>query len=127
MILNTHVDTIHEMRRLFSVVNTFTRQVASSSTKPQSPLASLRKRTGFSISKCKEALVKHENDLLAAEKWLHETARKEGWARAEQLSGRATQQGLIGALVRGNRAAMVEVSGGEANNEYRISLKYSSE
>lgn len=54
--------------------------------------------------------MKHGNDLLTAEKWLHETAQREGWARAEQLSGRMTRQGLIGAVVQGNHAAMVEVS-----------------
>ena len=111
MIPNTHVDTVPAMRRLLVIGNSFARRLASSAAKPQSPLASLRKRTGFSISKCKEALERYENDLPAAEKWLYEIARKEGWARAEQLSGRTTRQGLIGAIVRGNRAAMVEVSG----------------
>lgn len=61
--------------------------------------------------KCKEALVKHNNDLEAAEKWLQEQAQKEGWARVAKVQDRKAEQGLIGLALDDNRAAMVEVSG----------------
>ena len=80
----------------------------SSSTK--SGLAKLRRKTGFPIGKCKDALTKHNGDLESAEKWLYEQAQKEGWAKVEKLQGRAASQGLIGLLLRESQAAMVEVS-----------------
>lgn len=73
-------------------------------------VASLRKKTGYPIGKCKEALTRHGNDLSAAELWLLEQAKKEGWAKAEKLMGRRAQQGLIGLLVKNRQAAMVVVS-----------------
>ena len=79
------------------------------SSAPKSNLAKLRQRTGFPISKCKDALTRHSNELEAAEKWLYEQAQKEGWAKVEKLQGRAASQGLIGLLLRGKQAAMVEV------------------
>lgn len=82
----------------------------SSAAVKKSPLAVLRRRTGFPIGKCKDALQRHDNDLTAAEVWLKERALEEGWSKAEQLAERATRQGLIGALCRGNQAALVEVS-----------------
>ena len=83
------------------------RYLCSSTAK--SELAKLRRRTGFPIGKCKDALTRHGNDLETAEKWLHEQAKKEGWARVEKLQNRSANQGLIGMIVRGNQAAMVEV------------------
>ena len=82
-------------------------QAPSSSTKGL--LATLRRKTGFPIGKCKQALTQHDNNIEAAEKWLHSQAQKEGWAKLEKLQGRAAKQGLMGVIVRGNRAAMVEV------------------
>ena len=81
----------------------------ASSAVSKSPLAVLRKRTGFPIGKCKDALQRHENDLGLAEKWMKEQALKEGWAKAEKLAERATHQGLIGVVARANQAAIVEV------------------
>ena len=81
----------------------------SSASVKRSPLAVLRRRTGYPISKCKDALQRHDNDLAVAERWLKDQALREGWAKAEQLAERATRQGLIGAVCRGNRAAIVEV------------------
>lgn len=75
----------------------------------KSLLGALRRRTGFPIIKCKEALVANENDLEAAEKWLNEQALKEGWAEVARVQHRQTKQGLIGVAVDGNKAAMVEV------------------
>ena len=76
----------------------------------KSQLAALRKKTGFPLGKCKEALVANADDLGAAEDWLNSRAQEEGWAKVEKLRGRATSQGLIGLMIRGNRGAMVEVS-----------------
>ena len=79
------------------------------SSSAKSELAKLRQRTGFPIGKCKDALNRHSNDLEAAEKWLYEQAQKEGWAKVEKLRSRSASQGLIGMLVRGDQAAMVQV------------------
>lgn len=75
----------------------------------KSLLGDLRKKTGFPISKCKEALTQHDNDVEAAERALYMRAREEGWAKVEALSGRKACQGLVGCFVDGNRAAMLEV------------------
>ena len=73
-------------------------------------LAALRKKTGFPMGKCKEALLENNENLEAAEEWLYSQAQKEGWAKIEKMRDRSTNQGLIGLLIRGNRGAMVEVS-----------------
>lgn len=75
----------------------------------KSHLAALRKKTGFPMGKCKEALQENTGDLEAAENWLYAQAQAEGWAKVETLQNRTANQGLIGLLVRGNRGAMVEV------------------
>lgn len=99
------------MRRLvFSHTLSLLRYGSSSTSSAASLVASLRKKTGYPIGKCKEALTKHGNDLDAAETWLLEQAKKEGWAKAEKLMGRKAQQGLIGLVVKNRQAAMVVVS-----------------
>ena len=75
----------------------------------KSLLATLRKRTGFPIVKCKEALTRNQNDPGAAEKWLLSQAQEEGWSKVESLQGRSAKQGLIGVVVQDCKAAMVEV------------------
>ena len=75
----------------------------------KSLLGILRRRSGFPIIKCKEALTKHGNDLEAAEEWLLQEAQREGWAKVAKLEGRQVKQGLVGLLLDDNRAAMVEV------------------
>lgn len=82
---------------------------SSSVAKSTSPLAILRQKTGYPISKCKEALIKHDNDITAAKLWLQEQAQKEGWAKAEKFKGRTTRHGVIGAIVQDNYATMIEV------------------
>ena len=82
----------------------------STAVKTQSPLAILRRKTGYPISKCKDALTKYNNDITAAETYLQEQAQKEGWIKAEKLQGRVTRQGLIGSIVKENKGVMVEVS-----------------
>ena len=83
---------------------------SSSPSSSASLVASLRKKTGYPIGKCKEALTRHGNDHSAAEMWLLEQAKKEGWAKAEKLMGRRAQQGLIGLHVKDGQAVMVVVS-----------------
>lgn len=73
-------------------------------------LAKLRKKTGFTLSNCKKALVEHENDIEKAEAWLQTEAQAQGWAKATKLAGRSTTQGLIGVHVEGNTGVMVEVN-----------------
>lgn len=80
---------------------------SSSYSVASSPLALLRKRTGYQISKCKEALVRSNNDLGLAEEWLKEQAKREGWMKSDQ--SRDTKQGVIGAYVDGKAATMLEV------------------
>ena len=87
----------------------FLQRFYSSFAAANSPLATLRKKTGFPIAKCREALSLHADKLEDAEKWLQEQAHKEGWAKAEQLRGRATKQGHIGVLLEQRKAAIVEV------------------
>lgn len=70
----------------------------------------LRKKTGFPIGKCKEALSNNADDVDKAEKWLYERAQEEGWAKIDKLKDRTASQGLIGLLMKGNKAAMLEVS-----------------
>lgn len=46
----------------------------------------LRRSTGYSFVKCRQALVKFgEDNIKEAEKWLKIQAKKEGWAKAERL------------------------------------------
>lgn len=48
-------------------------------------LMKLRKKTGYSFSNCRKALLQFgEDNLTEAEKWLKEVAQKEGWAKAEK-------------------------------------------
>lgn len=72
-------------------------------------IASLRKETGYGISLCREALVENDNDLQAAHKWLREEATTRGLQKAEKLQQRTAGEGLIGVVVEGKHAAMVEV------------------
>lgn len=72
-------------------------------------LTSLRKKTGFSFTKCNDAMKLHDNDLEKAEEWLYKQAEKEGWAKAKKLKSRSTSQGLVGVLALQNHAALVEV------------------
>ena len=72
-------------------------------------LAKLRKNTGYGLLVCKEALLENDNDVGLAQTWLDEQAIKKGWQKAEKLVGRKIGEGLIGVVVEGNHAAMVEV------------------
>jgi len=76
----------------------------------KSVLAKLRKSTGYSFSKCKEALQKHENDLKQAEHWLRAEAQAHGWEKATKLQGRSTAQGLISILSTSSNTVILEVN-----------------
>lgn len=75
----------------------------------KSLLSKLRKETGFGFAKCMESLQLNNNDYNAAVTWLETEAEKQGWQKATKLQGRAASEGLVGVLVDGNHAAMVEV------------------
>ena len=76
----------------------------------KSLLAKLRKESGSPFSKCHKALTACNNDYAGALNWLDEMSQKEGWKKVEKVKGRQTFQGLIGAIVHENVAAIVEVS-----------------
>ncbi|EDW39778.1 GL15933 [Drosophila persimilis] len=76
----------------------------------KSALSALRKKTGYTFANCKKALELHNNDVSEAEKWLHAQAQSLGWTKATKMADRATAQGLVGVLVRGNLGAMVELN-----------------
>ncbi|CAG8545315.1 9532_t:CDS:2 [Dentiscutata erythropus] len=98
-----------------------------SSIKPDIKLlARLRQETQISITKAKEALVKHNNDYDKATAWLLEDSKITGVAKAEKLKGRTAKEGLIaivtskfgekfgklkeGGFILGNRGAIVEIN-----------------
>ena len=65
-------------------------------------LQQLRQETQVSITKAKEALIKHNNDYDIALSWILEDSRTSGVAKAEKLKGRIAKEGLIGiVLTRG--------------------------
>ncbi|XP_055302699.1 elongation factor Ts, mitochondrial [Sitodiplosis mosellana] len=76
----------------------------------KSPLALLRKKTGYSFVNCKKALELHNNDVTKAEQWLKEQAQAMGWAKATKLEGRETAQGLVGVVLQKNIGALIEVN-----------------
>lgn len=83
---------------------------AAKAEKKSSPLGALRKKTGYSLTLCKQALAANEQNLERAEKWLEEQAQAQGWSKAQKLEGRNTAQGLIGLYVEGNSGAMIELN-----------------
>nr|CAG4642078.1 EOG090X0EI4 [Eurycercus lamellatus] len=76
----------------------------------QSPLATLRKNTGYSISNCKKALEANGNNLEQAEAWLNSQAQAQGWDKAAKLQNRATKNGLVGIAFNNKNAVIVEVN-----------------
>lgn len=67
----------------------------SNATVSKSDLSKLRKISGFSFSKCKEALVKFDN-FDEAHSWLKSEAEKHGWNKMGKLAERPMSNGLIG-------------------------------
>jgi elongation factor Ts len=79
----------------------------SFSTVSMEALKKLRSRSGAPINECKKALEQTDGNLDDAVDWL----RKHGAAKASsKLAGREAEQGLIGAIVSGNVAAMVQLN-----------------
>lgn len=77
----------------------------------KSPLAILRKRTGYTFANCKKAIEKFgAADVDGAERWLREQAQSEGWAAAERVQHRATREGLLGLHSDRQLGVLVEVS-----------------
>lgn len=95
-------------------VRNFSQTIVLSQTKSgsSSNLFKLRKSTGYALSKCKEALEKHSNNLEEATNWLNEQAQKEGWSKADKVKNRATQQGTLVFINDRNlnRATIVELN-----------------
>ena len=76
----------------------------------KSPLAKLRKASGYPLSLCKKALTENNDNVDDALTWLQNQAQAEGWAKAQSLGGRQTTAGLLGVQVDGGKAVMVELS-----------------
>jgi elongation factor Ts len=66
----------------------------------------LRERTGAGMMDCKKALAENNGEMEAAIDWL----RAKGLSAAAKKAGRTASEGLIGAVVQGNRGALVEVN-----------------
>ncbi|HEV7719587.1 MAG TPA: translation elongation factor Ts [Arsenicitalea sp.] len=66
----------------------------------------LRDATGVGMMDCKKALAETDGDMEAAVDWL----RTRGLAKAAKKAGRVAAEGLVGVVVQGNRAAIVEVN-----------------
>jgi elongation factor Ts len=91
-----------------------------STAKPSIKLvAELRKATGVSITKARDALVASNGDLTAAIEWVQKHLIVAGATKATKIANRNANQGLIalsvlskgcGKVDRGVRAAMVELN-----------------
>ena len=55
---------------IFKWQNFSTSNAVLSKAKKPSPLAELRKKSGYSLTLCKDALAKNENDVTRAFQWL---------------------------------------------------------
>jgi elongation factor Ts len=84
----------------------------SSSAATDSPMARLRRKTGYAFTLCRKALEIHSQDIEKAEQWLRAEAAKQGWERAQRVSQRATADGLIGVFRSADKrmAAMLEIN-----------------
>ena len=66
----------------------------------------LREKTGAGMMDCKRALSEASGNLEDAVDWL----RKKGLAAAAKKAGRVAAEGLVGAAVKGNVGALVEIN-----------------
>ncbi|XP_045179390.2 elongation factor Ts, mitochondrial-like [Mercenaria mercenaria] len=73
-------------------------------------LSKLRKKTGYPMINCKQALEQFNNDIKQAESWMREEAQKAGWAKAGKLQDRAMSQGLVGMIQDDSAVTVVEVN-----------------
>lgn len=73
-----------------------------------SPLFQLRQKTGLAYNICREALEKHDNNVVKAEAWLTAQALAHGMQRATKVRGRNAREGIVGlAIQKNNRMATV--------------------
>ena len=68
----------------------------------------LRENTGCGMADCNKALRECGDNYEDAVDWL----RKKGLSSAAKKSSRATTEGLVGLIIEGNKASMVEVNSG---------------
>ncbi|KAI3379079.1 hypothetical protein SNEBB_009496 [Seison nebaliae] len=73
-------------------------------------LSVLRKKTGFSMKKCRDALVQFDDDIYKAESWLIEQATSEGWSKATKLENKKTGSGIVAVFSHGNTSALLELN-----------------
>lgn len=66
----------------------------------------LRESTGAGMMDCKAALSESAGEMEAAQDWL----RKKGLSKAAKKSGRVAAEGLIGVIVKGPKAVVVELN-----------------
>jgi elongation factor Ts len=66
----------------------------------------LRETTGAGMMDCKAALTENAGDMQASIDWL----RKKGLSKAAKKAGRVAAEGLIGAVIAGNKGVVVEVN-----------------
>lgn len=97
-------------RRLFHSTLSVPFSTSRSQFSNQSSLATLRKKTGYSIANCKKALENNGNDIIQAEAWLNNQAQSQGWEKATKLQNRITKNGLIGVACNKSSALIVEVN-----------------
>lgn len=73
-----------------------------------SPLFQLRQKTGLAYNLCREALDKHDNDVVKAENWLTAQALAHGLQRATKIRDRSAREGIVGlAIQKSNKIATV--------------------
>lgn len=66
----------------------------------------LRERTGAGMLDCKKALVENGGDMDASIDWL----RKKGLSSAAKKAGRVAAEGLIAAVTKGTKGALIELN-----------------
>src|SRR5688572_28128596 len=66
----------------------------------------LRESTGAGMMDCKAALTETAGNMQEAQDWL----RKKGLSKAAKKAGRVAAEGLIGAMISGNKGVVVEVN-----------------
>lgn len=67
------------------------------------PLYTLRQRTGLAYNLCREALDKHGDDVERAATWLEAQAMVLGLQKATKVRGRSAREGLIGLAIDQNK------------------------
>ncbi|CAJ0838169.1 14909_t:CDS:1, partial [Entrophospora sp. SA101] len=89
--------------RSFHTATTLKVPTTTTGVKPDLKLLQkLRQETSISLSKAKEALVKHNNDYNKAKEWLIEDSKISGQKKAEKLKDRIAKEGLIGVVLTKN-------------------------